>query len=83
MKVYVITKARPLQEEQYVTVKASAKEAEKFIRKSFPNARKDDSNKKIVNFLCKGYYSRLGQLYGDLTLEPKEDFLMFVREEEI
>ena len=41
MKVYIVTKSEPLCEEIYVTVKATAKEAEKVIREKYPNARKD------------------------------------------
>lgn len=40
-KVYVVTKAKPMMEEQYVTVKATKKEAEKVIRAEYPNAQKD------------------------------------------
>lgn len=42
-KVYVVTKARPMMEEHYVTVKATKKAAEKVIRAEYPNARKEES----------------------------------------
>lgn len=67
MKVYVITKAEPLCPEIYVTVKATKKDAEKFIRQDFPNARKDEEPRRM-SFLCK----RNGH-----------ESLMFVHEEEV
>ncbi len=66
MKVYVVTSAKPLEAEIYETVKTSFKEAEKYIRKSFPNAKKDDPFGNITSFLCK----RNGR-----------DLLMFIHEE--
>ena len=52
MKVYVVTKSEPLCEEIYVTVKATAKEAEKVIREKFPNARKDQKSG-LASYTCK------------------------------
>ena len=78
MKVYVVTKALPLQEEVYVSVHQSMKAAEKSIRKDFPNARKDDSNRALINFLCVGPYDGKDKLFGN-----KQQFLMFIREEEL
>jgi hypothetical protein len=66
MKVYVVTSAKPMEMEIYETVKTSFKEAEKYIRKSFPNARKDAPVGNITSFLCK----RNGH-----------DLIMFVHEE--
>lgn len=40
MKVYVMTKARPFQAEQYMGVKSSRKSAEKALRDVFPFMRK-------------------------------------------
>ena len=57
-----------MHEEKYVTVKASMKEAEKFIRNIFPNARKDRVNKNLVGFSCK---------------KGERVSLMFIYEEEI
>ena len=68
MKVYVVTSAKPMGLEVYETVKASAKEAEKYIRKSFPNAKKDDPFGNVTSFLCK---------------EHGQELLMFIREETI
>ena len=68
MKVFVVTSAKPLELEVYETVKGSFKEAEKYIRKSFPNARKDALFGNVTSFLCK----RNGS-----------DLLMFIREETI
>ena len=68
MKVYVVTKAEPLCEEIYVTVKATTKEAEKVIREKFPNARKDQKPG-FASYTCK---DRIGHIS-----------LMFVREENI
>lgn len=48
MKVYVVTRAEFFKPEIYVTVKASRKEAEKVIRKDYPNARRDEDS-----YLCK------------------------------
>lgn len=66
MKVYVVTSAKPMEAEVYETVKPSAKEAEKYIRKSFPNARKDEPFGNITSFLCKS---------------NGRDMLMFIHEE--
>ena len=68
MKVYVITSANPMESEIYETVKGSFKDAEKYIRKNFPNARKDEPFRNITSFLCK----RNGN-----------DLLMFIHEETI
>lgn len=40
MKVYVTTKARPFQPEQYLGVYGSKKAAEKALRAEFPHMRK-------------------------------------------
>lgn len=40
MKVYVTTKARPFQPEQYMKVYGSKKAAEKALRADFPHMRK-------------------------------------------
>ena len=53
MKVYVVTSAKPMELEVYETVKSSAKEAEKYIRASFPNAKKDVPFGNVTGFLCK------------------------------
>lgn len=42
-KVYVMTKARPLKEEQYVDVKGTLKEAEKAFKEMYPYMRKSGS----------------------------------------
>lgn len=52
-KVYVVTSAEPPGDELYETVTASAKEAETFIRRNFPNARKVAFLGNITSFLCK------------------------------
>lgn len=67
-KVYVVTSAKPMEAEWYETVKGSFKEAEKYIRKSFPNARKDEPFGNVTSFFCK---------------ERGRDLLMFIREETI
>ena len=54
-KVYVVTKAKPMMEEQYVTVKATKKEAEKVIRAEYPNAQKDSI---FDSYTCK---NRIGE----------------------
>ena len=77
-KVYVVTKAFPMGDEVYVTVKPSFKAAEKVIRQDFPGARKDDHNPKKIGYLCKGYYSLADKIDG-----RKVDFLMFVTEEDL
>lgn len=41
MKVYVTTKARPFQLEQYIGVYGSKKAAEKALRAEFPHMRKN------------------------------------------
>ena len=69
MKVYVVTSAMPMEAEVYETVKPSAKEAEKYIRKSFPNARKDTPFGNITSFLCKNSNGK--------------ELLMFIHEETI
>lgn len=78
MKVYVVTKALPLEEEIYVSVHASMKAAEKAIRKDFPNARKDDGNTKVIVFWCVGPWS-----VEDVLFDEKRQFLMFIRVEDI
>lgn len=40
MKVYVVTKAKPLESEMYVGVAKSVKDAEKIMRAKFPYMRK-------------------------------------------
>ena len=55
-------------EEIYVTVKATAKEAEKVIREKFPNARKDQKPG-LTSYTCK---DRSGHIS-----------LMFIRDENI
>ena len=78
-KVYVITKALPLCAEEYVGVKGSKKQAEKFIRQDFPNARiESGAMPGITTFLCKGAYTAEDKLFGG-----KRDFLMFIHEEEV
>ena len=68
MKVYVVTKSEPLCEEIYVTVKGTGKEAERFIREKFPNARKDQKPG-LTSYTCK---DRNGHIS-----------LMFIRDENI
>jgi len=68
MKVFVVTKAKPMEAEIYETVKSSAKEAEKYIRQKFPNARKDDPFGNVTSFFCK---------------EKDVISLMFIREENV
>lgn len=52
-KVYVVTRAKPMQAEVYVTVKATMKAAEKVVRAEYPNARKEDLHPGMVSFNCK------------------------------
>lgn len=68
-KVYVVTKAKPMMEEHYVTVKATRKEAERVIRAEYPNARKDSTHPAMDSFTCKN---------GDGSW-----IVMFIREETI
>lgn len=68
-KVYVVTKAKPMMEEHYVTVKATKKEAEKVIRAEYPNAQKDSTRSGFDSYACK---NRIGDW-----------IIMFVREETI
>ena len=49
MKVYVATKANPFQEERYLFVKASKKEAEKELRMMSPYMRPTEPIRKDVN----------------------------------
>ena len=49
MKVYVVTAYAPLQPEQYVAVRRSRREAERVIRREFPNAREVEPG----TFLCR------------------------------
>lgn len=44
MKVYVMTKAKPFNEEIFVDVKATKEEAENEFRKQFPYMRVDKDN---------------------------------------
>lgn len=44
MKVYVMTKAKPFEAEQYIGVKGTKKAAEMALRETFPNMRKDGEN---------------------------------------
>lgn len=44
MKVYVVTKAKPLEAESYMFVKASKKEAEKALRNIAPYMRSFSGN---------------------------------------
>ena len=78
--VYVITKAKPLEAERYVSVKGSFKDAEKYIRKYYPNARKDDHNPDYVNFLCKGDFDLA---CTGIPTNCREDFLLFIRKESL
>ena len=68
-KVYVVTRAKPMGWERYVTVKATKKEAEKVVRAEYPNARKSEMHSDLVSFECKN---------KDGTWE-----LMFIHEETI
>ena len=68
MKVYVVTSAEFMGHEVYETVKASAKEAEKYIRSKFPSARKDAPFGNVTSFLCK---------------ERGHSLLMFIHEETV
>lgn len=54
MKVFVVTtkKVDLFSPEEYVSVKANAKDAEKFIRGRFPNARKEEIGYGVSGFLC-------------------------------
>ena len=81
MKVFVVTKAMPLKAEEYLTVKSSAKEAEKFIRMDFSNAKKDDFDKKRVSFDCRGDYYLAGKT--NQPVPGNDRFLMFIHEEEV
>lgn len=47
MKVYVVTKSPIFGKEEYVTVKASRKEAEKYMRAEWPHMRKDSARDNI------------------------------------
>ena len=49
MKVYIMTKARQFQKEEYVAVKKSKKECEKAFRDMFPYMRKSDSGENYVS----------------------------------
>lgn len=63
MKVYVVTSAKPLCEEQYKTVKDSFKNAEKVIRSEFPNAKKDDTFGGVTSFTCKDKSGNLSLMF--------------------
>lgn len=65
-KVYVVTSAKPMELEVYETVKPSFKDAEKYIRASYPNARKDEPFGGITSFLCR---------------KDGRELLMFIHEE--
>ena len=78
MKVYIITKALPMQEEIYVAVKSSMKAAEKFIRKDYPGARKDDLIQDYIDFRCIGPFDWSDRLSG-----KTREFSMYIREEEL
>lgn len=79
--VYVITKARPLDYEAYVAVKKTFKDAEKYIRACFPNARKDELDPSgSVSFLCRGNFELAGT---GIPTKTKEDFLMFIHKVEL
>jgi hypothetical protein len=52
MKVYIMTKAKPFEKEEYVKTFLSVKSADKFIRNFAPNARKDE-NYNEVSYLVK------------------------------
>lgn len=49
MKVYVLTKAKPLGVEEYVGVAATHKKAEKRLRELFPYMRKDGDTKVFIS----------------------------------
>jgi len=66
MKVYVVTSAKPMGLEVYETVKPSATDAERYIRATFPNARKETPVGNVTGFLCK---------------KNGIELLMFIREE--
>ena len=85
MKVYVITRARPLSSEEYVGVESSYKAAEKRIRTNFPNAKKDTADQKHISFLCKGCYALAGKVNYPACGPGMGDneFLMFIHEEEL
>ena len=68
-KVYIVTKAKPMEAEIYVAVKATKKEAEKVVRADYQNARKESDHSGIDSYACK-------QRDGSWLL-------MFVREETI
>ena len=42
MKVFVATKTKPFEEEQYIGVAGTYKKAEKLLRSQFPHMRKDE-----------------------------------------
>lgn len=44
MKVFVVTKAKPLQSEIYIGVKKTLKDAEKLLRSEFPHMRKTEDS---------------------------------------
>lgn len=71
MKVYVITSAKPMEPEVYEGVAKSFKEAERFIKSCFPNARRDDQqvNRAYTSYSCK-------DRFGNWSI-------MFIHEEEL
>ena len=66
MKVFVVTEAELMGAEKYVSVFASEKSAEKFIRGRYPNARKEDGIA-YASFLCR---------------RPGREFFMFIHRED-
>ena len=82
-KVYVITRSeqRNTFDEAYLTVKPTFKEAEAFIRRNFPDAKKNDADKKNVRFDCRGYYLLAGKV--DYQVHGCENVYMWIHEEEI
>ena len=49
MKVYVMTKAKPFEAEQYIGVKGTKKAAEKALREVFPHMRKDVGGENYIS----------------------------------
>lgn len=68
MKVYVVTEAEFLEPEVYITVKTTKKDAEKFIRAAYPNAREDHLQPYKWSYLC---------------IDKGHKFLKFITEETI
>lgn len=80
MKVYVVTKALPMEKKETpVTYKSSIEAAEKFIRKNYPNAkRKDDLIQDYIRFRCVGMFD-----CTDRLIERTREFDMYIREKEL